>query len=114
MKVSNRGDSDNHSLIFVSHFKELECLEQFAVAGVLSVGAILRGRPPPGTHIGVPLRLLQRFLATIGRKCEFCCFLPLCPKLRQIQRWGRRREVQTTRSVGLFDRCPVRGGLDQR
>src|SRR5205809_4629191 len=73
MKVSNLGDSDNHSLIFVYHFKELECLEQFAVAGVLSVGAALRGRPPPGTHIGVPLRLLQRLLATIGMASRCQC-----------------------------------------
>jgi len=42
------------------------------------VGAALRGRPPPGTYIGVPLRLLQGLLATSSLRCEFFCFLPLC------------------------------------
>ena len=30
---------------------------------------------PQGNHIGLPLRLLQRFLTTIGRRRKFFCFL---------------------------------------
>src|SRR5439155_20878224 len=33
----------------------------------------LCGRPPPGNHIGLPLRRLQRFLALSSRRSEFFC-----------------------------------------
>ena len=50
-------------------------IPKLCVGQLFCVGAALCGRPPPGNHIGLPLRLLQRFLAMSSRRYEFFCFL---------------------------------------
>src|SRR5207244_9625833 len=56
-------------------------IPKLGVGQSFCVGAALCGRPPPGNHIGLPLRLLQRFLAMSGCRSEFFCCLPLCTNL---------------------------------
>src|SRR5205814_2740248 len=56
-------------------------IPKLCVGQSFCVGAALCGRPPPGNHIGLPLRLLQRFLAMSSRRYECFCFLLLCTTL---------------------------------
>src|SRR5207248_7982773 len=56
-------------------------IPKLCVGQSFCVGAALCVRPPPGNHIGLPLRLHQRFRAMSSRKYEFFCFLPLCTDL---------------------------------
>src|SRR5947208_8846424 len=70
-----------YAQIYRRHGSSTVSISQLCVGPLFCVGAALCGRPPPGNHIGLPLRLLQRFLATSGCRSEFFCCLPLCTNL---------------------------------
>src|SRR5207247_6800128 len=71
----------------MAHATSTVSIPKLCVGPSFCVGAALCVRPPPGNHIGLPLRLLQRFLATSGCRSELFCCIPLCTNLAWTREW---------------------------
>src|SRR2546430_7999211 len=79
--ASNSDQRSAPSHLARSAYPTTVSIPKLCVGQSFCVGAALCGRPPPGNHIGLPLRRLQRFLAMSSRRYEFFWFLPLCTDL---------------------------------